>query len=434
MKANKQYTNLVVPDKRFKFILIFENSIFYLLLIIFIIGLQQVYMSSTVKFCYSRSDLQMVQTYQIIILGPGGVGKTKGTHALMSILNSMGYRTSDIKPWSEDMVVTSNFVIHNFIIPSSAEWTGVNEDLKVVLYDMGGQFKYKEMWLSLAEDTDGIICVCDMTRKSTLKQIPLMLPYRMMEGVPIRLIVNKADLYVEFSNKARAVAQEIHRLFQEVLLTGFVNYSVTYRGKGIFHYNNRNYKYGDTIHIFRRLEKDKFGDLSIRLCDFEVIAGLAFKTVMPDITEHNANLFGREFMIQMFPLVSKMIMNQSVGLTDSLLIEAHAEAPPFIAWGQDPSAFIPKLNKISLELILDGVQNMLIEDQDLLSMIDFLKKEGHNMNNADQDVFAMTSSYIDQEIPDLSYKPINLAMLTPPYIQDLIVYSYNKVSESDFFI
>ena len=179
----------------------------------------------------------MRNTYQIIILGPGGAGKTKGTNTLLNILQTLGFHTSEIKPWTETMVTTSSYVIHNFTVPKG--YFGNEEALKISIYDMGGQFKYRDMWKMHAEDTDAIVAVVDMTRKTTLKQIPLMLPKGIMEGVPVRLIVNKADLYTEFAGKSEMIANQLYAMFQQTLSSGMVDYIVSYKGEEKFIFNSK---------------------------------------------------------------------------------------------------------------------------------------------------------------------------------------------------
>ena len=109
----------------------------------------------------------MKNTYKIIVLGPGGVGKTKGTTTLIEILQSIGFETSWVKPWTEDMVTTSNYVVHNFTIPNNY-FGEIKKELYVSVYDLGGQFKFEEMWLMHAYDTDALVVTVDMTRRTTL--------------------------------------------------------------------------------------------------------------------------------------------------------------------------------------------------------------------------------------------------------------------------
>lgn len=376
----------------------------------------------------------MKKVYQIIILGPGGVGKTRGTSALLNILNARGFYTSEVKPWNESMVVTSNYVIHNFIVPANY-FPDITEPLNVAIYDMGGQFKYKEMWESLAQDTDAIVVCVDVTRKNTLKQVPLMLPKGIMEGVPVRLIVNKADLYTEFLSMIDPVSDAIYQIIQATVDEGLVNYKMVYRGDQKFKFMGKEYKYGETIHVVRGLEEDPSGDYSIRLADFEVIAALAFKSVIPNITDHNGNLFGREFTLQIFDVIYSWLNQTSTILDDEMIMTAHMEAPPFISWGEDPKIFLPKINKISLDAIKSCVSSMLIEDSDLLDMINNLRHKGYNLDPEDGNTWAFTSAHVLDENPNYTFKPINKAMIPPYFIKMMIDYSDTKdeLDEDDYF-
>ncbi len=374
----------------------------------------------------------MKNTYQVIILGPGGVGKTRGTGALLKILSSRGFTTSEVKPWTEEMVVTSNYVIHNFIVPRNY-FPDIDESLNISLYDMGGQFKYRDMWINLAEDTDAIIVCVDVTRKNTLKQVPLMLPKGIMQNVPVRLIVNKADLYADFSAYADQISVAIYKIIQAAVEEGLVNYKIKYRGTSLFTFGEKEYKYGDIIHVLRPLEIDKDGDASIKLADFEVITALAFKELIPNITEHNGNLFGREFTLQMFDVIYSWLHQTTTILDDDMIMTAHMEAPPFISWAEDPEIFLPKVNKISLNAIKKCVNSMLIEDTDLLEMIKDLREQGYNLDANDRHTWEFTSAHIMQEDPDLTYKPINKAMMPPYFIKAMIEYSESKEEDDYFF-
>ncbi|MCY3412225.1 MAG: GTPase domain-containing protein [Candidatus Heimdallarchaeota archaeon] len=376
----------------------------------------------------------MKKTYQAIILGPGGVGKTRGCNALMHILKSLGFRTSEVKPWTEDLVVTSNYVIHNAVIPANY-FPGIPYNLQLVIYDMGGQFKYKEMWKSLAEDTDAIIAVVDMTRSNTLKQIPLMLPTGIMEGVPVRLVVNKADLYADFSRDTEKIAHSIFNKLQKTVSNGVVNYRITYRGDGNFIFAGWQYRYGDIINVSRNLKFDNEGNAAMRLADFEVVCAEAFKEVLPELSDHNGNLFGREFTLQIFNIVYSWMTKSVDVLSEDILIGSHLEAPPFIAWGEDPDAEIPKVNKLTREAILTGVQRMLIEENDMMDMVIKLRTQGYNFNIDDRLSWDFTSAFITDEDPSLTYKPINKAFMPPYFIKSMIEYAEAKeTGEESYFI
>ncbi|MHA2169041.1 MAG: Rab family GTPase, partial [Candidatus Kariarchaeaceae archaeon] len=218
----------------------------------------------------------MRDTYQIIVLGPGGVGKTKGTTTLLGILQNLGFRTSDIKPWSEDLVTTSSYVIHNFTIPNSY-FKDFDNDFHIVLYDLGGQFKYREHWQKFAKDTDAIVSVVDLTRKTTLQQMAIMLPKGIMQDVPVRLIVNKGDLYRDFNHNVETVASHIDSRIQQVRALNTVDYNVMYRGEENFIFNSKIYRYGDRIEVMRPLELDDQDNLAIKMGDLESIVAQAFK-------------------------------------------------------------------------------------------------------------------------------------------------------------
>ncbi|MHA2502730.1 MAG: GTPase domain-containing protein [Candidatus Kariarchaeaceae archaeon] len=372
----------------------------------------------------------MRNTYQIIILGPGGVGKTKGTNTLLNILQSLGFQTSEIKPWNEAMVTTSSYVIHNFTVPPNY-FPGLEEEIKIAIYDMGGQFKYRDMWRMHAEDTDAIVTVVDMTRKTTLKQIPLMLPKGMMEGIPVRLIVNKADLYTDFAAKAEAIAGNIIAIIEQAVSANMVDYGVQYKGEEKFLFNSQIYRYGDQVDVVRHLTTDQFGNVSARMADFEVIAAAGFRTAMPEITLHNAYLFGREFALLIFEI---LYADEGGKLSDDLIESAHHEAPPFISWGQDPDVFIP-VGLLTYDHVLQTVKNMLIDDEDLWAMVEKLQATGFNIDVGDERSWALTSAMIFDAIEGVNYKPMHQAVLPPYFIRKMVEYSQQKdEGDEDFFV
>jgi GTPase SAR1 family protein len=372
----------------------------------------------------------MQKTYQIIVLGPGGVGKTKGTLMMMKIFNQLGFRTSEVKPWSEDLVVTSNFVIHNIKIPKKY-FPDHDLDLNLSVYDIGGQFKYKTMWKDLAEDTDAIVVIVDTTRKNTLKQVPLMLPKGIMAGVPVRLIVNKADLYGEFSNNADDFATTIHEGIRKAIADEGVYYEVKYRGDKEFEFSGKKYKYGDMIEVVRPLERNSLRELTIKLADIEIIAARAFKEVLPSLSEHNCYLFGREFTLQLFDIVYSYINQTDSALTDEVIELAHFEAPPFISWGQDPQGNIPRIDHIKFDAIREAVENMLITEKDIVDMVQKLRKQGYNLDINDDRNWALSSCQIQEDDPDVTYKPINKAMLPPYFVRMMVDYGTKKDTERE---
>ena len=373
----------------------------------------------------------MRNTYQIIILGPGGVGKTKGTNTLLNILQTLGFQTSEVKPWTEAMVTTSSYVIHNFTIPPSY-FSQIDQALKISIYDMGGQFKYKEMWSMHAEDTDAIVAVVDMTRKTTLKQIPLMLPQGLMEGVPVRLIVNKADLYTEFSTQSEQVANQLYAVFQQTISSGLVDYVIQYKGEEKFVFNSKIYRYGDQLQVMRELTSDEFGNLAIRMSDFEVIAAKAFKQALPEITMHNAYLFGREFSLLTFDILYSSEDNDMLG--DELIETAHNEAPPFLSWGSDPDVLVP-IGLLTSEVVKKTVDSMLIDENDLWAMVERLQAQGYNIDVSDERSWALTSAMLLDEDHTVNYKPMHKAVLPPYFIQKMVEYSKQKDDDDeDFFV
>lgn len=375
----------------------------------------------------------MRETYQIIVLGPGGVGKTKGTHMLIQYLSSIGLQTSEVKPWSEDLVVTSNYVIHNFILPEGYFPNHPNS-MNISIYDMGGQFKYKDMWKKLADDTDGILVVVDMTRKTTLQQVPLMLPKGIMENVPVKLLVNKADLYTSFARSVDALTDAMYSYFNQAIDDTGIYYDLKYRGENPFNFQGQIFKYGDLISVLRHFEMDETGNFLIRLADLEIIAARAFKSVLPNLTEHNAALFGREFTLQLFDVVYSWLEQTDTVLTDDIIMLAHMEAPPFISWGDDPDVVIPKFNKITKEAIKTVIQAMLIEDKDVVDMVEHLQNLGYNLNINKEEAWSLTSAQITQEDPSVPYKPINKKMITPSFIKMMLDYNTNiKIQTNDEF-
>lgn len=372
----------------------------------------------------------MRNTYQIIILGPGGAGKTKGTNTLLSILDTLGFQTSEIKPWNEAMVTTSSYVIHNFTIPKN--YFDNNTALKISVYDMGGQFKYKQMWKMHAEDTDAIVAVVDMTRKTTLKQIPLMLPKGIMEGVPVRLIVNKADLYTEFSSKTEAIANQVYSTIQRAMASSMVDYNVVYKGEEKFIFNSKIYRYADTISVMRPMVQDEYGNTASRIADFEVLVASAFKQALPNTTDHNANLFGREFSLLLFDVLYSDETNDM--LSDELIESAHNEAPPFLSWGNDPDVLIP-VSLLTQDVVRRTVESMLIDDDDLWKMVQRLQGMGYNIDVADERSWALTSAMLFDENPNVNYQPMHKAVLPPYFIKKMVDYSANKEEdEEDFFV
>lgn len=375
----------------------------------------------------------MRNTYQIIVLGPGGVGKSIGTNTLMVILKSLGFETSEVKPWTEAMVTTSSYVIHNFTIPANY-FEQFKSPLKVVVYDLGGQFKYKEMWKLHAEDTDAIVAVVDMTRRTTLLQIPIMLPKGTMEGIPVRIIVNKADLFADFTRSTENIANQILATIQQTQSSGIVDYSVKYKGTEKFVFNGKVYRYGETISIMRQLEKDELGTVMIKISDLEALVAHAFRIAMPNITEHNSFLFGREFTLQAFDAIYQKEISAVSMLTDELIEMAHNEAPPFISWGNDPDVALP-LWELKHDVITSAVNAMLIEEDSLWKMIEKLREAGYNIDVQDDTSWALTSAMLFEENPEVNYKPMHKAVLPPYFIHQMVEYSKKKdAAEEEFFV
>lgn len=377
-----------------------------------------------------------MKTYQILILGPGGVGKTRATITLMGILRTLGFETSEIKPWSEDMVTTSNYIIHNFTIPKGY-FPGIEEELKVVIVDLGGQFKYQDSWIKFANDTDAIVTAVDITRKSTLQQMALMLPQDMLKEVPVRLIVNKGDLFYDFYNSIEEITNHIESRIQQTKALNLVEYSVPYRGEENFIFNSKVHKYGDIIDVMRPLEVDDQNNLSLKMGDLEAIVAQAFQIALPDLNEHNSFLFGREFTLQAFNLLYKMIDADSSLLSDDIIEQAHLEAPPFISWGSDPDSTMP-VDVLSHEIINKAVSSMMMEDKDLWIMVKRLKSQGYNIDVDDERSWSLTSANQFEEDPELPYKPMHKAILPPFFINKIIEYNKKKESkldeEEDYFV
>lgn len=378
----------------------------------------------------------MKNTYQIIILGPGGVGKTKGTITLMNILQNLGFETSEVKPWSESMVTTSNYVIHNFTIPVGY-FPDIHDELHIVVYDLGGQFKYREHWIKFASETDGIISTVDLTRKTTLHQMSIMLPKEIMKDVPVRLIVNKADLYADFSSNIENIANHIDSRLQQTKAIGMVDYSVIYRGEENFVFNSKIYRYGDRIQVMRPLMLDDNNNQSIKMGDLEAIVSQAFKMAMPNLTEHNSYLFGREFTLQAFNIMYEMIDSSSTLLSDDIIEQAHLEAPPFISWGSDPDSFMP-LEVLTEEIIRQAVKSMIIGEEDLWAMVKKLRRQGYNIDIDDEKSWSLTSAIVFEDNPNLPYKPMHKAILPPYFIHKMIEYNKRKESglddDEDYFV
>lgn len=373
----------------------------------------------------------MRNTYQIIVIGGGGVGKTMGTNTLMVILKSLGFETSDVKPWTESMVTTSSYVIHNFTIPANY-FEEFDHSIKIVIYDLGGQFKYKEMWKLHTEDTDAIVTVVDMTRMTTLLQMPIMLPKGLMEGVPVRLIVNKADLFSEFTKNIPVIADHIFATIEQTKTLGIVDYSVKYKGTEKFVFNSKIYRYGDEISILRKLEKDQFDNLIIRIGDLEALIARAFTKALPKITEHNSFLFGREFTLQAFDVIYKKEISENSMLTDELLEMAHNEAPPFISWGVDPEVTLP-LWEMTNDVIVEAVNAMMIEEDKLWTMIERLREAGYNIDIADEKSWALTSAMLFEDNPNVNYQPMHKAVLPPYFIAQMVAYNKKKQEEDEEF-
>jgi small GTP-binding protein len=369
----------------------------------------------------------MKNTYQIIVIGPGGVGKTKGTTSLMNILQNLGFDTSEVKPWNESMVTTSNYVIHNFVIPGKY-FPDISEPLNISLVDTGGQFKFREQWIKFAKDSDGIVSTVDLTRKTTLQQMAIMLPQDIMKDVPVRLIVNKGDLYSDFIANVDNIASHIDSRLQQVKAMNTVDYTVVYRGEENFIFNSKIYKYGDMINVMRPLIVDENENSSIKMGDLESVVAQAFKMALPNLSDHNSYLFGREFTLQAFNLLYELIDTTSTLLSDDIIEQAHLEAPPFISWGSDPDSTMP-MDVLNYDIIKRSVESMIIDDKDLWKMVKRLRRTGFNIEVDDENSWSLTSAMIFEDDPNIPYKPMHKAILPPFFIQKMIDYSKKKEEE-----
>ncbi|MFX1592843.1 MAG: Rab family GTPase [Promethearchaeota archaeon] len=118
--------------------------------------------------------------FKVIIIGPGAVGKTSLLHRFVENKFSFRYK----------LTIGADFLskIINF---------NPNSTVKLQIWDIGGQDRYKFLRPSFFNGANGAVIVFDLSRWHTFKELEIWLSDLHKyagEGTPFILIGNKVDL------------------------------------------------------------------------------------------------------------------------------------------------------------------------------------------------------------------------------------------------
>ena len=117
--------------------------------------------------------------FKVIIIGPGAVGKTSLLHRFVKDKFSFRYK----------LTIGADFL--SKVIQSD------NETIKLQIWDIGGQDRYKFLRQSFFDGANGALIVFDLSRWHTFEEIDGWLSdLREYAGeeIPFAIIGNKADL------------------------------------------------------------------------------------------------------------------------------------------------------------------------------------------------------------------------------------------------
>ncbi|XP_078419905.1 ADP-ribosylation factor-like protein 14 [Cetorhinus maximus] len=119
--------------------------------------------------------------------------KTKQARILMLGLDSAGKSTLLYKlKFSNSEFLTASTVGFN------VEMLECNKSVALTVWDVGGQYKMRQLWPYYFQDTDGLVFVVDSADKERMedsrKEFERMLKHECLKGIPVVLIANKQDL------------------------------------------------------------------------------------------------------------------------------------------------------------------------------------------------------------------------------------------------
>ena len=132
--------------------------------------------------------MAQLYVFKVIIIGPGAVGKTSLLHRFVENKFSFRYK----------LTIGADFlskVIENFPKP--------NTTVKLQIWDIGGQDRYKFLRQSFFDGANGALIVFDLSRWHTFEEIDDWLAdLRQFTGnnTPFILVGNKIDLIEEKSD------------------------------------------------------------------------------------------------------------------------------------------------------------------------------------------------------------------------------------------
>ncbi|MFX1321953.1 MAG: Rab family GTPase [Promethearchaeota archaeon] len=125
----------------------------------------------------------IVYAFKVIVIGPGAVGKT-------SIINRF------VK---DEFVLKYKLTIGTDFLSKTIEYK-TNKKVKLQIWDIGGQERFKFLRKSFYDGANGAFLVFDLSRGHTYKEIKTWLSEMnqiMEKKIPFILVGNKADLIDE---------------------------------------------------------------------------------------------------------------------------------------------------------------------------------------------------------------------------------------------
>jgi len=140
-----------------------------------------------------------VGTRKVCLLGDAGVGKT-------SLIQRYVYRVFDPKYTPTLGVNISSKILHLDI-------SGKKVIVKLLIWDVMGNPQFKKICQAAIRGASGVLIICDLTRRDTLKNIDAWITLMLESGgdIPWILVINKSDLPGYAGSGMRDVSEEVSR-------------------------------------------------------------------------------------------------------------------------------------------------------------------------------------------------------------------------------
>ncbi len=143
--------------------------------------------------------------YKVLLIGPPAVGKTSLIYQFVK------------NEWLDNYAMT----IGVNVLTKSVNFT--NDEVKLMVWDIGGQARFKGLRKNLYFGTKGVLLIFDLTREATFKEMNNWLNEMneiLGKKVPLVLIGNKVDLIKEKGrnlnpNEAKMLAMENESVYIE---------------------------------------------------------------------------------------------------------------------------------------------------------------------------------------------------------------------------